>query len=213
MAEPPSAEVIRSFGGDPATVQSLDGGGGTSWRAAGVVLKPAASEREVAWIAAFIDALQVEGRLRVATFLPADSGDFVRDGWAATQWLDGQHRPDRWEETLAAGRELHESARAAGPEWPPFMQERMDAWSRATRAAWGEEPLPALPPSAAEMVDAAVRLLPAGAGDPAQVVHADLAGNVLFADESDLPPAIIDMSPQFRPATYAEAILVADAVA
>ena len=44
-----------------------------------------------------------------------------------------------------------------------------------------------------------------------QLVHGDLGGNVLFDDE--LPPAVIDLSPYWRPAPYADAIVVADAVA
>ena len=53
----------------------------------------------------------------------------------------------------------------------------------------------------------------AWAGSPPQVLHADLGGNVLFADASGLPPAIIDVSPYFRPRPFADAVLVADAVA
>ena len=50
-------------------------------------------------------------------------------------------------------------------------------------------------------------------GESPQVIHGDVGGNVLFADASGLPPAIIDVSPYFRPRSFAHAILVADAVA
>ncbi len=43
-----------------------------------------------------------------------------------------------------------------------------------------------------------------------QLVHSDLAGNVLLAD--GLPPTIIDFSPQWAPAGFRAAILVADAL-
>jgi len=43
-----------------------------------------------------------------------------------------------------------------------------------------------------------------------QVVHGDLTANVLFAD--DLPPAVIDFSPYWRPTAYASAIVLADAL-
>ena len=47
--------------------------------------------------------------------------------------------------------------------------------------------------------------------DP-QVVHGDMTGNVLFSAAGTLaPPVVIDLSPYFRPAAYAEAIIVADA--
>lgn len=41
-------------------------------------------------------------------------------------------------------------------------------------------------------------------------MHGDLLGNVLFA--AGLPPAVIDISPYWRPPEYAEAIVVADAL-
>ena len=36
---------------------------------------------------------------------------------------------------------------------------------------------------------------------------------MLFADARGLPPAIIDVSPYYRPRSFADAVLVADAVA
>jgi len=44
----------------------------------------------------------------------------------------------------------------------------------------------------------------------AQVVHGDLAGNVLLAD--GVPPAVIDVSPYWRAPAFAEGVLVADAL-
>jgi uncharacterized protein (TIGR02569 family) len=43
-----------------------------------------------------------------------------------------------------------------------------------------------------------------------QLIHGDLTGNVLFHPQ--LPPAIIDMVPYWRPAGFAAAIVVADAL-
>ena len=45
---------------------------------------------------------------------------------------------------------------------------------------------------------------------PSQVIHGDLTGNVLFADA--LPPAVIDLSPYWRPVEFATAVVVADAL-
>jgi len=43
-----------------------------------------------------------------------------------------------------------------------------------------------------------------------QLIHGDLTGNVLFAEH--LPPAIIDLSPYWRPTSFASAIVIADAL-
>jgi len=78
-------------------------------------------------------------------------------------------------------------------------------WAVADRVAWGEldRPLPA------EVATLAARRRPVDL--PPQLVHGDLGGNVLF--HPSLPPAVIDVSPFWRPPGYADAIVVADAVA
>ena len=45
---------------------------------------------------------------------------------------------------------------------------------------------------------------------PSQLIHGDLTGNVVF--DGQQPPAIIDFSPYWRPAAYASAIVIADAL-
>jgi len=77
----------------------------------------------------------------------------------------------------------------------------------ADRVVWGELRSHFLP----EFVDLAGRLEAAlePLGDP-QVVHADLTRNVLFAP--GLAPAVIDISPYWRPPTYGEGVVLADAL-
>jgi uncharacterized protein (TIGR02569 family) len=45
---------------------------------------------------------------------------------------------------------------------------------------------------------------------PSQVIHGDLSGNVLLHPR--LPPAVIDLSPYWRPRGYASAIVLAVAL-
>lgn len=66
-----------------------------------------------------------------------------------------------------------------------------------------------------ELADVAARLQARLQGQPdspdePQLVHGDLTGNVLFA--AGLPPAVIDISPYWRPPSYAEGVVVADAL-
>ena len=98
-------------------------------------------------------------------------------------------------------------AALAGISRPDFLDQRSSPSAISDRVAWAE-----LPPSQFSRVGhlarlaAAVRTVIA----PSQVIHGDLTGNVLFDDQ--LPPAIIDLSPYWRPAGYASAIVVADAL-
>src|SRR5215204_3035991 len=140
MRDAPPGDVIRSFGGDPSRIVSLKGGEGRSWRAGKIILKPAGPQAEVAWVAAFVESLDPSDHVRVAKHLRTTAGEYVCQGWAATEWLDGQHRSDTWDEALAAARAFHDAALNTAPGWPAFMRDRSDPWSRGTRVAWAEEP-------------------------------------------------------------------------
>lgn len=89
------------------------------------------------------------------------------------------------------------------------MARRSDPWAVADRMAWGEEEAiyaDELAPLVAPLIE---RLMPVEADG--QVIHGDFGGNVLFED--GLPPAVIDFSPDWRPAAFAKAVVVVDALA
>ncbi len=77
---------------------------------------------------------------------------------------------------------------------------RTSPWEIGDRVAWGERPYDGID-------DLLAALAPVDA--PSQLIHGDLTCNVLFHDE--LPPAIIDFAPYWRPAEYATAIVLTDA--
>ena len=78
----------------------------------------------------------------------------------------------------------------------------------ADRVAWGERTVEVGPRSTTLL--ARLEALRRDLDLPSQLVHGDLSGNVLLADGLD--PAIIDVSPYWRPAAYADAVLVVDAL-
>ena len=204
-SQPPSQVVLAAFGAACAQPVPLRGGRGTSWLAAGVVLKPAdVGQDELAWQARTYAQVSCD-RFRLARRLAAADGSFCVDGWCAAEYVSGQHERRRWAQVIAAGERFHAALRAI-PR-PSFLDHRTGAWAVSDRVAWGEIPgdgfahIRHLP-----QLTSAVRPVSA----PSQLIHGDLSGNVLFHDE--LPPAIIDVSPYWRPTTYASAIVVADAL-
>lgn len=187
---------------------ALPGGMGTSIRIGDAVLKPVDDVIEAAWVAETLLRLPEDG-FRIARPLRARDGCWVAAGWSAATFVPGESAPaGRWHELLAAGGALHAAVRHEG--LPEFLQRRQHRWAMADRVAWGEasvDPVPELEP----VLDKLVPLVHgATLGEVPQVVHGDLAGNVLFAP--GLPPAIIDFSPYWRPTTYAAAIVAVDGV-
>ncbi|MDI6104753.1 hypothetical protein QLQ12_39800 [Actinoplanes sp. NEAU-A12] len=205
MADPPPG-VLRAFGA-PGPARPLPGGQGTSWRAGDLVLKPESGPVHE-WLGEVLDGLSGEG-FRVAAPVRTGDGAWSHAGWSATRWVEGEP-PDytaeqTWLGIIEAGRAFHRAL--AHLRRPGFTGTRQDWWARADRVAWQELAVPLRP----EFTEVAARLRGlAGPLGPPQVVHCDLSGNVLFAP--GLPPAVIDVSPYWRPPAYAEGVVVADAL-
>lgn len=193
-----------AFGARAEEPDLLDGG--IAWRCGEIVLKPAGNTAEAAWVAQALDALEPED-IRVSRPVRSTDGRWVVSGWSASRGLSGRPEP-RHDEVVAMSLRLHAATRSL-PR-PRFLEGREDIYALADRMAWGEAEYP-LPP------DRGGRLYDVLAGSRrktnlrSQVVHGDLFGNVLFAGNA--PPGIIDFAPHWRPAEWAAAVAVIDALA
>jgi uncharacterized protein (TIGR02569 family) len=205
--------VLAAFGLAGAVPVRLPGGQGTAWRAGRVVLKPADSVRAGRWFAEVYDALTGPG-FHVPRPLRALTGDWVALRWTAYQWVPGAVAnwsavSPRWPDMVAVSRALH--AALIGIPAPPWRATVENPWTIGDEVAWGErDPDPLLGPAAGPLAGQIWRLLAAlrPVNLPSQLIHADLAGNVLFADR--LPPAVIDFSPLERPAGLPLAVVAVD---
>ena len=209
------AGVLAAFGVAGVAPVRLPGGQGTAWRAGQVVLKPADSARAGRWFAEVYDALAGPG-FRVPRPVRAVTGDWVAEGWTASCWVPGDAADwsgisPRWPELIAVSRALH--AALADVPVPPWRATEENPWVIGDQVAWGErDPGPLLGPAAGQVAGQVRRLLAAlrPVDLPDQLIHADLSGNVLFAD--GMPPAVIDFSPLERPAGWPLAIAAVDAL-
>jgi uncharacterized protein (TIGR02569 family) len=202
----PPLTVLHAFGvNGPA--RPLDGGQGTSWAAEDLVFKPDGGPLHE-WLAGALADLTPDG-FRLATPVHTRDGAWVCQGWSAARLVQGNEpnysAVSTWREILTAGRAFHRAV--AHLDRPDFLDARQDWWARADRAVWGERAIRFRPEFAALARRLQDVLEPLGRP---QIVHADLTNNVLFAP--GLPPAIIDISPYWRPPDYAEGIVVADAL-
>jgi uncharacterized protein (TIGR02569 family) len=208
-------EVLAAFGLPGAVPVRLPGGQGTAWRAGQVVLKPVDSVRDGRWFADVYDTLDGPG-FRVPRPVRALDGDWVALGWAGYQWVTGAPADwsgvsPRWPELVVVSRALHTAL--AGMTVPSWRRAVENPWTAGDEVAWGErDPGPLLGPAAGPLAGQVRRLLGVlrPVDLPAQLIHADLGGNVLFAD--GLPPAVIDFSPLERPAGLPLAVAVVDAL-
>lgn len=201
----PPCAVLSAFAvtDDPVV---LPGGQGRTWRAGEVILKPVEFMAETVWRAEVLTELADSPRFRVARPVRARDGRWVVGGWEACGFVAGDSDVERPDEVMRAGLAFH--AAIAGLPRPAFLDWRHDPWDYGDRVAWQEVPM-RVSPRAMPLLEPLLRCRRPVTLDP-QLVHGDLAGNVLFAD--GLPPAIIDWPVYWRPAAWALAVVVADAL-
>lgn len=209
MTEPPAQHVLTAFGVAGQQPEQLDGGQGLAWRCGDTVLKPAGLVSEAAWVATTFEHLHVDG-VRLARPIRSLDGRWVVGGWTAQRFVAGQP-DDRYDDVLRAGDRLH--AALADLPRPRFLSERDDLYSWADRLAWGE--ITDLDGRLGDGHGAKLYAELAGQRQPvtvaSQVVHGDLFGNVLFV--ASAPPAVIDVTPYWRPVDWAAGVVVVDAIA
>jgi uncharacterized protein (TIGR02569 family) len=209
MAAPvlePDAGVVEAFGGT-GSVSALDGGQGHTFGIGDLVLKRVVDEDEAIWAAQVLSRVKEDG-FRVPRPIQSSHGSWVVNGWTAFERVAGEHRlwGGPWPEAVDVCGRFHAALRHLAR--PDCLRLRQDRFARADRSAWSNSQID-LPSPVAETI-ARLRTMSRSIELPAQIVHGDLAGNLLYAD--DLPPAVIDFSPYWRPAGYATAMTIVDAV-
>jgi uncharacterized protein (TIGR02569 family) len=200
----PANHVLTAFGAEGAPSR-LEGGQGDAWVAGELVLKPLdVSEQELSFQAGLLPSLPREG-FRAAVPCRSRGGDLVVGGWTCFERLPGRHEECRWADIIEVGRRFHAALRGV-PE-PAFIRQRTHAWAVGDRVAFGELARDRIPP-VRHLAQLLALCRPVD--EPAQLIHGDLTGNVLFSPGE--PPGIIDFSPYFRPEPFASAVVVADAL-
>jgi uncharacterized protein (TIGR02569 family) len=184
-----------------------------------------AEHARAAWSAKVRETLFVDG-VRLARPVRSTDGRYVVAGWRADTFVTGTPEP-RHDEVVSAAVRLHEAT--AKLERPRFLTQPpgvpwsdVDVFVAADRAAWEDRPLHSLPPGAlvapggadgqrsVELI-AQLAALRRPTRSPSQLVHGDLYGTVLFAGTA--APGITDVTPYWRPASWAAGVVVVDALA
>lgn len=186
-------------------LRRLPGGQGVTYRSGDIILKPTDRPFESEWGAELFDRLSGPG-FQVPHPVRTAQGTWIVDGWCAWRRFEGRHMRGRWGERLEACSAFHHALRKV-PN-PGFLASRTDPWSIADRMAWEEEAIECLRVTRSHVN----RLLPLlePADSPNQLIHGDIAENFLL--KAGEAPCVIDFAPYWRPAWFAAAILVVDAV-
>jgi uncharacterized protein (TIGR02569 family) len=221
----PSTEVLSAFGILEAP-SLVAGGRGLCYKASNIILKPSDDDVETQWISELISKLllRVSPLYRLPQPRPSITtpGEFVYDGWTATSFVAGEPGPKgHFADIIRASRAFHADVAQLVSNKPLFLGKRSNRWREADLVTWDEKVLEEVKNLNDELLMYFRPVLdtlwslkrPIASNSSLQLIHGDVTGNVLFDNESDDPPAIIDFTPYWRPAEYAEAIVAADGLA
>lgn len=221
---PPPEHVLTAYGLRDVRPARLGAGWEGGWKCGEVVLSRVADHARAAWSAKVRETLFVDG-IRLARPVRSTDGRYVVSGWRADTFVAGGPEP-RHDEVVSAAVRLHEATSKL--ERPRFLTQapttpwaEVDVFIAADRAAWEEQPFQSLQPGtriapgspdAQRSIDLIYQLarLRRTTKSPSQLVHGDLYGTTLFAGAA--PPGITDIIPYWRPASWAAAVVVVDAL-
>jgi uncharacterized protein (TIGR02569 family) len=203
----PSEEILTSFR-IAEDIVPLRGGQHTSVRVGNAVLKPVDDTRHAEWLLDVMFRINPRG-YRISKPIRSIDGTFVYKGWACTRYEQGADKRGHIKEKLLAAKMLHRDLSHLNIRDVPHSD---NPWSRGHRIAWQIDDLPTqTPQESQELIYHLLRRVSLREEYEVQIVHGDLAGNILFDQVSG--PLIIDFSPTIAPVEYAEAILACDCIA
>jgi uncharacterized protein (TIGR02569 family) len=206
MTRHPIHTVAELFGASRRPVLLAGGRGGT-WRAGEVIIKPSADDTEATELADLVERVAPPAGIRIPRPVRSARGTWVEAGFVAWTFLEGAEASGRYRDKLRACDDF--TAAFATVAQPRFVTERTNPWAVADRVTWGELDVAYPDPFGSLFSEVQQRLRPINL--PSQVIHGDIAGNIVFA--AALPPGVIVLTLYWRPAALAKALLIADAVA
>jgi uncharacterized protein (TIGR02569 family) len=198
--------VRTAFGVGESEPRPVVWAGRRAWHCGDVLVRPVADNATAAWSARVLEGLEVEG-LRLARPIRSSDGRWVVAGWAASRYVAGAIEP-RHDAVVDVATRLH--AATAGLPRPRLLDDRDDLLTRSAAGAFGERRLVLDSATGGELYTALATYRRPVRSAP-QVVHPELFGAVLF--DHDGRPALIELTPGWRPKEWAAAVVVVDALA
>jgi len=203
MPDGPPPDTLKAFGCQPPATP-VPGGQGSTWRSGEIILKPMFDPEGAIWEAETLERLPKIG-YRIATPIRTQTGEWVSQGWTASQFLPGfSPKGTHLKERFEAARTLHKDLETT--DRPPHFDHATDPWAMADKIAFGFAEWTADPRITPCLERFRAQQIPIRG--QWQVIHGDLAGNFLI--QEGLPPAIIDFTPKWSPGSFGEAVMAID---
>lgn len=183
----------------------MPGGQNESVRAGDLVLKPVHEPEKYLWLSECLNEIDFE-ELQVAVPIRSRDGNYIENSIGATRYYEATFLRNRLETKLDTCRRLNKMI--SNVPKPEDFDSWQNPWTKAQDLAWSYSKNSNLeiPEEIKSLLNMREKV-----EMPNQLVHVDLAGNILF--DANQKPVIIDFTPGFYPKEYAEVLLLVDSIA
>lgn len=189
-------------------IEKLAGGEDKSYRVGDLSIKPVIENEKYEWVAKSFEDLS-SSEILISKPVKSLNGNYIENGYCATNFIPGSFYENRMIQKLEAADKFHKLTKNIVK--PGDFSKWSSPWSFSTQVAWQEIELPGnFNKKAKDILYKLINHLEDLALD-FQFIHTDPAGNILFNNNGI--PIIIDITPDFRPVEYANALLVVDSIA
>ena len=196
--------VAARFGSAESPVL-FSGGLGTTYRSGNIVLKRTYDATKSEELATIIESLPAHknDHVQIPRPIRSETGNWVEDCYVAWEYIPGEERVGHYKEKMAICDAFTDLFKDIAK--PHFITCEEDPWSIADRITWDERSKTYDQKWQTLIEQVRGHLKPITVQN--QLIHGDIAGNMLFTDSV---PAAIDITLYWRPACYAKALLAMD---
>jgi uncharacterized protein (TIGR02569 family) len=185
--------------------EAMTGGQNESVRVGELVLKPVYEPRKYLWLSECLEQVKAED-VSIAKPIKSREGNYIENGIGATRYYEAKFFEDKIDAKLDTCRKLNEiTSNISKPDDFDLWE---SPWTKAQNLAW------IIPGNFNVKIPGEIQRLMSLREEieiPSQLVHVDLAGNILFDAKENA--VIIDFTPGFYPKEYAEMLLLIDSIA
>lgn len=186
-------------------VELLRGGRNESLKAGNFVLKPVHESEKYIWLSECLNQIDFLD-LQVAVPVKSREGNYIENSIGATRYFEATFLQGKLEKKLEICRRLNDIISKI-PK-PSGFDSWENPWTKAQSLAWSNFNVSAVKTPAE--INALLNMR-THIEMRRQLVHVDLAGNILFDKNEN--PVVIDFTPGFYPKEYAEVLLLIDSIA
>lgn len=184
----------------------LIGGQGDSTKFKNKVLKKVGDIKNQQFLSEVIDQI-IPKNYRLSKPIKSINNNYIEGFYCVSEYEKGEHNFSDYRKFLNVSIDLHKDLNEIKiQKFPKFN----DPWSISHRVLFNKESLPTtIKKEMKDIIESLLKKLKP-LNLPHQLIHTDLAGNILFDDK--LGPLVIDFSPAYAPVEYAISIMICDLI-